>query len=348
MSFRTALRVAVAAVFTLAGPLGSVGAFAADETEAKAAAVDVCKGTDMLAETKARDAELYRRIMAQADATENSNAILWKIERDGRPASYLFATVHLTDERVTKLSPAIKAALADSKTIALEVSDLSEKATTSVIAKSTPLVMFTDGQRLDKLLSSTEYETVKSIITRTGMPADLAALFKPWIVTMILSVSDCERAKVQEGARVLDMKIAEIGVKRGMKVVGLETIPEQLKALASVPQEQQVKMLRASLKFADRTNDMMETLVQLYMNRKISAALPLQIAMAQEAGIGDDAFAGFQQKLLVERNARMQIAAEPLLQEGGTFIAVGALHLPGKKGLVALLREAGYTVTAVE
>jgi len=208
--------------------------------------------------------------------------------------------------------------------------------------------MFTDGQRLDKLLSSSEYETVKAIITRSGMPADLAALFKPWIVTMILSVSDCERAKVQRGDPVLDMEIAEIGAKRGLKVVGLETIPEQLKALASVPQSEQLKMLRTSLQYADRTNDLMETLVQLYLHREISAALPFQIALAKEAGIGDDAFAGFQQKMLVERNAKMERAAEPMLEEGGLFIAVGALHLPGKKGLVALLRQAGYSVTPIE
>jgi len=344
MSFCTALRVA-AATFALAGVLGG---FSARAAEAEKAPEKTCKGVDMLAETKAKDPDLYRRIMAQADATENANAILWKIERDGRPASYLFGTVHLTDERVTKLSPAVKAALDESKTVALEVSDLSDKATTSVIAKSTPLVMFTDGQRLDKLLSSSEYATVKSIITRSGMPADLAALFKPWIVTMIMSVSDCERARVQKGDRVLDMEIAEIGAKRGLKVVGLETIPEQLKALASVPQSEQLEMLRASLQFANRTDDMMETLVQLYTHRKISAAIPFQIAMAREVGIGDDAFAGFQQKLLVERNARMQQAAEPLLEQGSVFIAVGALHLLGKKGLVALLRQAGYTVTAIE
>jgi uncharacterized protein YbaP (TraB family) len=344
MSFRTALKI-VAATSLLAVLAGGVSARAA---EAEKAPEKSCKGVDMLAETEAKDPGLYRHIMTEAAAMENADAILWRIERDGRPASYLFGTVHLTDERVTKLSPAVETALGESKTVALEVSDLSEKATTSVIAKSTPLVMFTDGQRLDKLLSSTEYETVKAIITRSGMPADLAALFKPWIVTMILSVSDCERAKVQKGDRVLDMELAEIGAKRGLKVVGLETIPEQLKALASVPQSEQLKMLRTSLKFANRTNDVMETLVQLYQHRKISAAMPFQIAMAREAGIGDDVFAGFQQKLLVERNARMEQAAAPLLEQGGVFIAVGALHLPGKKGLVALLREAGYTVTAIE
>jgi uncharacterized protein len=347
MTFRPALHL-VAATLAFAALVGATCAHAEDKASKEKPSAEVCKGVDMLAETKARDSDLYQRIMAQADTTENANALLWKIERDGRPASYLFGTVHLTDDRVTRLSPAVQLALGESKTIALEVSDLSEKATTSVIAKAAPLVMFTDGQRLDKLLSSSEYETVKAIITRSGMPADLAALFKPWIVTMILSVSDCERAKVQEGARVLDMKIAEIGTQRGLKVVGLETIPDQLQALAAVPQSEQLKMLRTSLKFADRTNDMMETLVQLYLNRKIAAAMPFQIALARQVGIGDDAFAGFQQKLLIDRNVKMEKSAEPLLQDGGVFIAVGALHLVGDQGLVALLRGAGYTVTAIE
>ncbi len=76
---------------------------------AEKAAADKCRGVDMLAETAARDPQTYTRIMAEAAATKNAGAILWKIEKDGRPASYLFGTVHLTDERVTNLSPAVKA-----------------------------------------------------------------------------------------------------------------------------------------------------------------------------------------------------------------------------------------------
>jgi hypothetical protein len=348
MGFVTYLRSAAAAAFALALLPGGSGAYAADAKLAAQDRVTKCQGVDMLAETKARDPELYRKIMAAAAATSNANALLWRVERPGHAVSYLFGTVHLTDERVTRLSPAVEKALADSKTIALEVSDLSDKTTASVIAQSAPLVMFTDGQRLDGMLSEQEYETVEEIVGRSGMPTDLAAQFKPWIITMILSVSECERKKVQQGERVLDMQLAERGKKRGMKIYGLETIPEQLKALASVPQEQQLQMLRASLKFADRTNDLMETLVQLYLTRNITAVMPFQIALARQVGIGDEAFAGFQQKLLVERNEKMRAAAEPLLDEGGVFIAVGALHLPGDKGLVALLRETGYTVTPIE
>ena len=196
---KAAATVALVAAALLAAPLQ---ASAADPADAVAVA-DKCRGINMLAETQAKDPETYAKIMAQAAATENSGPLLWKIERAGRPTSYLFGTVHLTDERVTKLSPAVEQALSQSKTVALEVSDISEKATATVIAQSAPLVMFTDGRRLDGLLSGTEYDTVKRIISRSGMPSDLAALFKPWIVTMIMSVSDCERTSIQQGARVL-------------------------------------------------------------------------------------------------------------------------------------------------
>ena len=344
---RFPLAAVAALMFAVFAPTGA-GAAERDERAAKSAVAAKCRGIDMLAETAAKDPQTYTRILAEAAAAKNAGAILWKVEKGGRPASYLFGTVHLTDDRVTNLSPAVKAGLKEAKVIALEVSDLSEDATASVIASSAPLVMFTDGRRLDALISTTEYDAVKSIIGRSGMPVEMAAVFKPWIVTMILSVSDCERTKVQQGARVLDMKIAEIGKSRGLQVVGLETIPAQLEALAAVPEQQQVDMLRASLKFADRTDDLMETLVQLYLNRKITAAMPFQIALAKQAGVSDQAFVGYQEKLLTERNVKMRAVAEPLLDNGGVFIAVGALHLPGDKGLVALLREGGYTVSPIE
>ena len=37
----------------------------------------------------------------------------------------------------------------------------------------------------------------------------------------------------------------------------------------------------------------------------------------------------------------------PMLEDGNAFVAVGALHLPGNEGLVQLLRDSDYTVTAM-
>lgn len=44
----------------------------------------------------------------------------------------------------------------------------------------------------------------------------------------------------------------------------------------------------------------------------------------------------------------MRDGAIPLIDKGGAFIGVGALHMVGAKGLIELLRAKGYSVTAVE
>jgi hypothetical protein len=62
---------------------------------------------------------------------------------------------------------------------------------------------------------------------------------------------------------------------------------------------------------------------------------------------GAEAFAFVETKLIEKRNRLMFELADDLLKEGGAFIAVGALHLPGKDGLVELIRGSGYKVIPV-
>jgi uncharacterized protein len=131
-------------------------------------------------------------------------------------------------------------------------------------------------------------------------------------------------------------------------VIGLETIEFQLKVMAGIPEEQQIGMVRAALKFADRREDMLETMLQLYVNRQTAWIWPFNLALAAKADVTADAFKGFEADLLVGRNLTMRNSAKPHLDKGGLFIGVGAMHLVGEAGLVTLLRQSGYTVTAVE
>ncbi|MDX2156599.1 MAG: TraB/GumN family protein [Hyphomicrobiaceae bacterium] len=89
-------------------------------------------------------------------------------------------------------------------------------------------------------------------------------------------------------------------------------------------------------------------MLRRYLAREIAKVWPLQMEMWRQAGFDTAAFASFRRELLTVRNARMRDAALPVLAEGGAFIAVGALHLVGEDGLVALLRAAGFEVTPAE
>jgi hypothetical protein len=307
-----------------------------------------CGGTDMLQELAVTDPDTYARIKREGDSVENGNALLWKVEKNGAAPSYVFGTVHLTDPRVTTLSDKVREALGQSKVVALEAADLSPATTANALAEATKAALFTNGRSLENMLTADEYEKVRATLDRAGLPVGTARLYKPWIVSLLISASACERSKIQHGEPVLDMKIAEEAKARGISVTGLETIEDQLAAMASVPDEQQIGMLRAGLKFAERTDDLVETMVRLYLDRRMGATWAFQLALAEKAGVGENSFVFFKQALIVDRNRKMRDAALPLLDNGGVFIAVGALHLPGETGLVELLRERGYTLTPVE
>lgn len=346
-TLRTAVQAAAAAMLFSALLMTAVPAVEA-AGGARVVAAKSCSGVNMLDEMRSAAPETYAEIKAASKATANSGAVLWKVEREGKPTSYLLGTIHMTDPRVTEFSKPLTAALAETKTVALEVADVSADATNAALAKAAQLVLFTDGGSLDRLLSDDEYKKVKSTLAGAGLPSEMASIFRPWVVSMILSVSDCERQKVKLGLPVLDMKLATFARQRGMRVVGLETIESQLSAMAAVPDDQQIAMLRASLKHSHRANDTMETLLQLYLARDMGSAWPFHLALAKQAGIGRESFSSFQKRIVSERNAQMRDKALPLLDKGHALIAVGALHLVGDDGLVTLLRQAGYTLTPIE
>ena len=66
-----------------------------------------CTGKNVLDELREDDAAAHARVIAAAEDTENANAILWRLDKDGAPPSHLFGTMHLTDDRINALSPAV-------------------------------------------------------------------------------------------------------------------------------------------------------------------------------------------------------------------------------------------------
>lgn len=327
--------------FACAMALSLAGAVQAQEGQ--------CGGTDMLAEMAKSDPAAYEKIASEAKALENTQALLWRVEKQGIAPSHLFGTMHLSDRRITTLSPAVSDALKNAKTVVLEVGDLSPSAVAAAMTSTTGAdFIYTNGKTLEEELSPEEFATVVKAVSASGLPGEAAKMLKPWLVSTIMSVSDCERRLTASGAKVLDMQLADRAKAAKIPVAGLETVEQQLTALASVPEDQQLQMLRVSLKHYARTADLMETVLQLYLKRNMGAALPFQSALAAQMGVPDTAFDGFKKSLLVDRNARMKEGAATYLDKGNAFIAVGALHLPGKTGLVTLLREAGYTLTPIE
>lgn len=316
-------------------------------TTQRKAAPDECNGRDLIAELKNTNPEIHQRIISDGGKVVNTEAVLWKLTKPGLEPSYLLGTMHVSDPRMTALSDKVKAALATTKTIALEIADLSPQAMGKAIAQDPKLIFYFDGTTLDRTLTAQEFAVAKDVLIGAGLPAQAAALVKPWFVYLMMAVPACEIARVKTGKLVLDAKVAQYGKDHGISIVGLESAIQQMKIFAGMPEKDQVELVKFSIAYDDQRENMFETMIQLYLKRRLGLIVPLSSALAELRALKMEGMDRFMKTVVVERNHGMRDKALPLLAKGGAFIAVGALHLVGEEGLVALFRKAGYTVTAV-
>ncbi len=106
-------------------------------------------------------------------------------------------------------------------------------------------------------------------------------------------------------------------------------------------------LLAVAARDPNMNGDVYATMLRLYRESRPAEILPITDAVGEMSGSERAAEDEFTRLLLVGRNATMAERAAPLLNVGGAFIAVGALHLPGKEGLIERLRAQGYRVTKV-
>jgi uncharacterized protein len=311
-----------------------------------------CRGKNMLKELEANEPLVFAEIRKAANATENAKHLLWKIEDPKEPdraPSYLFGTIHLSDPRAVDFPKSVTDALASVHRVATEVDDPSSERVSEAMATMTNkgVVLLPGQDRLDKMLTAPEHQRAALALKRLGMAPDMMARVKPWVASMLLATSDCERSRAAGGKLTVDSEIVQRAEGRGLGAFGLETLETQFQSMADVPDADQLALLKAQLALQPRINDVTETLLQLYLDRDLGAIWPFQIALAKAAGVDPKVFESYQENLIYLRNQRMLGRVHTHLFRGGVFMAVGALHLPGKTGLVSLLREMELTVTPV-
>jgi uncharacterized protein YbaP (TraB family) len=306
-----------------------------------------CAGKDLLAELAQTDPSGHARILTASAATPNAKGLLWRIEKAGLAPSYLFGTAHISDKRVTELSPAVAAAFKTAKRVALELADLSPETVAPVMQRLGHLFQDPSGQSL-KTLSQGDYQAVREALAKRGIPAEVAHRLRPWFLFISLALPACEQAAQAQGKKWLDQQLADDAKANGVPVTGLETVESQMQALASLSPATQLALLIVVARLDHRAEDALEALINGYTRRDLGFVWPLQVYFHEKLGLPRSAVDEIEAAMLTRRNHVMRDAALPLLAEGSQFIAVGSLHLAGREGLVELLRQAGYTVTVVE
>ena len=273
---------------------------------------------------------------AAGDAPEIfSKGLLWKIEKTNTQPSYVFGTIHLDDARVTNLPAPVKKTLASSNSFTMEM--IIDETGTQKFAES---MLLDEGGDLKVLLGEPLYTKTAEAMREYGMPSEISARFKPWALMLTLILP-----KGRQGV-IVDDVLYQQALQQHKSVHQLESIEEQISVFDGLPMEVQVGLLKQTVDHQDLIPGMVEKSIQAYLKRDIGAMWEINNSMMEDEADKNlnDAFL---QRVLYDRNKRMAERMQPLLAEGGAFIAVGALHLYGKAGVLSLLQSRGYKVTRI-
>jgi uncharacterized protein YbaP (TraB family) len=301
-----------------------------------------CNGVDLSA-----DASIKPDWKRYADDLINANGLLWRIEKRGLLASYLYGTMHSTSAGPMQLAEKAAPYALKAKIVATELGPLDAAQKIELGAAMLRSAMSPNADTFAGYIEGEEARQVEQLLVGKGTPALMAHHLKLWMLAITASLPKCEIEGQTKGLPEVDESFARIAEAQHAQVVGLETIDEQLHTIATIPTSLAAEILKLSARGGPLADDGYKTLLSLYEQERPAAALAILDAAP---GLTDDerrAEAELTRRLLADRNATIADRAAPLLEKGGAFIAVGALHLPGKGGLIELLRGKGYQVTNV-
>ena len=265
-----------------------------------------------------------------------AQGLLWKVESASGQTSHVFGTIHLSDARVLALPGPVKQSFEGSGSFVMEVT--LDPANLMQLAGR---MIYTDGRDLQAVLGPALFQKVAATAPSTGLPPEMLRYLKPWAVALILMMPQ------SNGDNVLDDRLYKMAIEQNKGVHQLETVDEQVDMFDGMPENEQIAMLRNAVDNRERLPKLMERMVDTYLKRDLAALYRIS---EEDDGL-DPALQRIKtvlmQRLLDQRNIRMAERADVLLKNGRAFIAVGALHLYGERGVLALLANRGYRVTRV-
>jgi len=264
-----------------------------------------------------------------------SRAFAWKATR-GQGAVYLVGSVHMLTNDFYPLAPALDEAFKDSD-ILVEEADLNEMLSPTTQFSMLSKGMLPPGQTIDKVVSPA---TLALINQHAGGALPLEALkqFKPWLLAMTLEALEWQSAGF-DASLGLDKHFFDRAQTEGKTIQGLETTEFQISIFDGMSADQQDRFLAETLKGVDKEKAGVARLTGAWKAGDAATIERLVMADVKSDPIIYD-------RLLVSRNRTWLPKIEALFSRPRhAFIVVGAAHLVGPDGLVALLKARGYQVT---
>ena len=267
------------------------------------------------------------------------SSILWEVTGPKIKSLYLMGTMHIANEQILNLHDSVFIFMKKSKVLALEL-NMNKTGGAAMALKMMKLIKMPKDTSYADLLSRSDLIYLNNALKEQLAPPfdKVWAGLRPAFVGLLILQQD-SNLNADTALLPLDIYLYQKSKDFKMKHKGLETMEEQLAALNATPLKAQAESLLAALK--DTTSQALyNDLLQAYIDQDIDALY--QIIHAEEGN------SSFKQNILTNRNYSMTDKMLLLAKKKRTFVAVGAGHLGGEEGILALLKKQGYTLRPVQ
>ena len=261
----------------------------------------------------------------------DNNTLLWEITGNGlQQPTYVYGTYHVMCKKYLAISNQLNIAIANADEVYMEL-DMDDPAT---MMGGFSLMNMKGDNKLADVFSTNDYKKVTHFfIDSLHMPLSFINRIKPFFLMAMLypKMTDCNASS---GVEEAILKVAKANKK---EIKGLETMAFQASVFDSIPYTTQAKELIKMLDSLPQYKKYMDTLLNIYLSQNLQK-IEDQFNN-NELGMMDN-----QDILLDDRNANWVKQLQQLMQQKSLLVAVGAGHLVGKKGLIQLLKNKGYTL----
>ena len=257
---------------------------------------------------------------------KRKHSLLWKaIDKDTSIESYIYGTIHIRDEQVYFLFDLLKKLIAGCEVF------IAEYPLDSDNSEFIQYMHFENEGHLRDFLDKKKYDKLNKQLQKTfGVDLDRLGYFKPMVIENMLT----ESLFGMDYPFPMDILLWNYAKSLGLELVGAETLQEQINIMKSLPVKDQVKSLVEIGRNTKKFKKKIEKLTGYYKNQN----LPLLYKKSAKS-------LGKMRKILIyDRNVRIANTFASYAKEKKVFMAIGAGHLYGEKGVLRLIKQKGFKV----
>jgi uncharacterized protein YbaP (TraB family) len=217
--------------------------------------------------------------------------------------------------------------------------------TPDVAYRMVQVMLLTDGRNLTDIVGAERFARITAVAGRYRLQGAQINRFRPWALMTMFSVPPAEASRQGAGHPALDQVIQSTAQENGAALFGLETPEEQFAIFADLSEAEQVAFLDAAVNLNPEIEEIFERLKSAYLAGDLDTLY--RLSKERTGGVDPKLMDTFLTRAIDVRNERMVDRMGERLSAGNAFVAVGALHLPGERGILRLLELKGYRISRV-